>query len=151
MQPPPSLDKEKRNSLLLGATQWPSSDLDEENGFDLDSEGASQMMERQQDASLDILHQSVLRIGAMGSSIHEELNLHSSLIEELGEEVETADSRVRHMRSEVERILKTSSTAPLVFYWAASSSHVFCRQRATVPRLRVVCRTPRVVHDFVPA
>eukprot|EP01105_Mastigella_eilhardi_P027325 TRINITY_DN8374_c0_g1_i1.p4 TRINITY_DN8374_c0_g1~~TRINITY_DN8374_c0_g1_i1.p4 ORF type:complete len:276 (-),score=106.45 TRINITY_DN8374_c0_g1_i1:1556-2338(-) len=68
-----------------------------------------------QNADLDQLHTSVVKLGQMGEEIHEELNLQGKILDDLEHEVEKTDGRLVGAIKRVNRIIdQTSDTKSMI-------------------------------------
>lgn len=76
----------------------------------ISSESDTQMLlMRQQDEELDELSESVMRIGSVGLTIHDELLSQEKIIEELGTEMESTSNRLDFVQKKVAMVMKKAS------------------------------------------
>ncbi|EME28985.1 Syntaxin-6 [Galdieria sulphuraria] len=60
----------------------------------------------QQDSSLDELASAVIRIGNMGKEIHEELNEHNRMLEEVGGRFDSTQGRLQLLQGRISRLVR---------------------------------------------
>ena len=78
-----------------------------ENDAFIDSQSSSQQtLLRQQDDSLDALSSTVTRLGQVGLTIGEELQIQADLLEEMEEEVDDTQNRLGAARRKLEKVIK---------------------------------------------
>ncbi|XP_047070554.1 syntaxin-61-like [Lolium rigidum] len=107
-----SVEKGKSNSAMarhqdLTATSRTNHHSSQDNDDYIDSESDRQMLlMRQQDDELDELSESVIRIGSVGLTIHEELSGQERIINELSLEMETTSNRLDFVQKKIGAVMK---------------------------------------------
>ncbi len=82
----------------------------ENDDFIAGQQESQQMLLRKQDESLDELSGAVTRLGQVGLTIGEELQIQADLLEEMEYEVDDTQSRLKQARRKLEKVIKKSGT-----------------------------------------
>jgi SYP6 family syntaxin len=61
---------------------------------------------REQEEDLDDLSETIMRLGAVGLTIHEELSSQGRLIDELGNDMDTTATRLNFVQKHVSMVMK---------------------------------------------
>lgn len=107
-----AVEKGKSSSAMsrhqdLTATSRTNHYSSQDNDDYIDSESdRQQLLMRQQDDELDELSESVIRIGSVGLTIHEELSGQERIINELSLEMETTSNRLDFVQKKIGAVMK---------------------------------------------
>ena len=67
------------------------------------------MLEKEQNVVLDDMLTSIQRLGVLGEAIHDELDVHNRMLEDLDESMEDVEGRMDVALHKMEKILQTKS------------------------------------------
>ncbi|KAH8941821.1 hypothetical protein BDL97_14G064800 [Sphagnum fallax] len=97
---------DRRELMRTGENHSPNSNQTVDDGFLTDKSGQQALIMKEQEEDLDDLSETIMRLGAVGLTIHEELSSQGRLIDELGNDMDTTATRLDFIQKHVSRVMK---------------------------------------------
>ncbi|CAK9864466.1 unnamed protein product [Sphagnum jensenii] len=97
---------DRRELMRTGENHSPNSNQTVDDGFLTDKSGQQALIMKEQEEDLDDLSETIMRLGAVGLNIHEELSSQGRLIDELGNDMDTTATRLDFVQKHVSMVMK---------------------------------------------
>ncbi|CAK9261957.1 unnamed protein product [Sphagnum jensenii] len=97
---------DRRELMRTGENHLPNSNQTVDDGFLTDESGQQALLMKEQEEDLDDLSETIMRLGAVGLNIHEELSSQGRLIDELGNDMDTTATRLDFVQKHVSMVMK---------------------------------------------
>jgi len=96
----------RRELMRMDEHPLPKSNHTADNGFVTDESGRQALIMKEQEEDLDDLSETVMRLGGVGLTIHEELSSQGRLIDELGNDMDSTATRLDFIQKRVATVMK---------------------------------------------
>jgi len=96
----------RRELMRMEEHPLPKSNHTADNGFVTDESGRQALIMKEQEEDLDDLSETVMRLGGVGLTIHEELSSQGRLIDELGNDMDSTATRLDFIQKRVATVMK---------------------------------------------
>ncbi|CAK9868472.1 unnamed protein product [Sphagnum jensenii] len=96
----------RRELMRMDEHPLPKSNHTPDNGFITDESGQHALIMKEQEEDLDDLSETVMRLGGVGLTIHEELSSQGRLIDELGNDMDSTATRLDFIQKRVATVMK---------------------------------------------
>ncbi|KAH9533507.1 hypothetical protein CY35_18G056500 [Sphagnum magellanicum] len=96
----------RRELMRMDEHPLPKSNHTADNGFVTDESGRQALIMKEQEEDLDDLSETVMRLGGVGLTIHEELTSQGILIDELGNDMDSTATRLDFIQKRVATVMK---------------------------------------------
>ncbi|CAM6034877.1 unnamed protein product [Sphagnum compactum] len=101
---------DRRELMRMGENHLPKSNQTVDDGFLTNESDQQALIMKEQDEDLDDLSETIMRLGGVGLTIHEELSSQGRLIDELGNDMDNTATRFDFIQKHISMVKKKAGS-----------------------------------------